>query len=607
MKIYDIEIHNFRGIHKLTQLKCGDINTIVGKNDSGKSTIIRALDAFFNRKFTKDDIFAGKDKDELTEIIIRFEPSISLPSLALDIEGKLNIKKQFYFDKANRIKVDTFYTCNDIDHPRIGNLFGVKEDVLNSFLSDELKVAVKKSGRTITNISKIEEIEALTQSLPRVSKTHPADEFLKNLEDKFNDFELPDFSLFDAEYNLDINDTDFQKQFKPLITESLEKEDNKKLTESIEGAVSADLTNEFSNITRFMQKNVPDIEIIQPKITCNWNNLVKFDIELKFKNEKYNIPIGNKGTGFKRLLMVAYFEYIASKASKRNQIFSIEEPETYLHPSLQNDLLNSIIKISKSSQFFITTHSPVFGGATKESNIVIVKKEDSISKYYNHANEDDIIKSVIQELGIQPNYNLLKSAKFLIFVEGMGDIHFLENYANTVLGKNLTSDGIISVIGGGSSLKNYADLDLFHKLSNGQRDKYAVFVDGDNGDASKQKEKLKIKSRCESDGAMFIQLSKRDIENYCHPDRIKDCYVNEIYLREGVRSQNPRIAQISALQLSFNSDSLDIENYLNQNGLLNFKDGIHIKVMQSMTSAEWTQMDNSGEIKKFIQGVYAKI
>src|SRR5690606_5419375 len=107
------------------------------------------------------------------------------------------------------------------------------------------------------------------------------------------------------------------------------------------------------------KRNVPELEQIKPHVSCNWGNLVKFDLSLKFANDVYEIPISNKGTGFKRLLMVAYFEYLAQKVINKYQIFGIEEPETFLHPKLQQDLLDSIISLSEDSQFFLTTHSPV--------------------------------------------------------------------------------------------------------------------------------------------------------------------------------------------------------------------------------------------------------
>ena len=59
MKIFDITISNFRGIKFLQNLKVGDINSFVGKNDSGKSNILKALDTFFNEKFEPNDVFNG--------------------------------------------------------------------------------------------------------------------------------------------------------------------------------------------------------------------------------------------------------------------------------------------------------------------------------------------------------------------------------------------------------------------------------------------------------------------------------------------------------------------------------------------------------------------
>lgn len=605
MQIQDITIRNFRGIKLLENLSCGSLNTIVGKNDAGKSCIIKALDAFFNKNFNQTDIFLGKKDEEFTEINLRFKPDFDINSLALDKDGLINITKRFFYSKSGRLQVEEYYTCEDVNHENISNCFGAKESTLNSYLGKELNLEYKKSGRTITNLSKIEKIDSETRELGRTEKTHRAEDFIKNLNNQYEEFELPNFSIFDAEYNLDVGSTDFQKQFKYLITESLTK--NKELTEQIEGEVTADLTSEFEAITTLMQKNVSEIEKIQPRVKCKWHNLVTFDLDLKFKNEKFNIPIANKGTGFKRLLMVAYFEYLASKATNRNQIFALEEPETYLHPSLQNDLLNSILKISESSQFFLTTHSPIFAGATKDSNILIVRKENSISKYFNYQNESDIIQSVIEELGVQPDFNLLKSARFVVFVEGKGDVHFITNFANTVLGKNLEEDGIIVTIGGGSSLKNYADLDLFKKLSNGQSDRYSVLLDGDNGDVIKEKEKEKIRKHCEKDGAIYLRLSKRDIENYCHIGRIRQCYIDDVYEREGKMSRNPQIERYRKEEIIFDSDDLDVGQYLHDKGFLKFKDIMNIKVFENMTKEEWQEMDEKNELTDFINNIYKRL
>ena len=48
MKIESIKIKNFRSYEKETEIRFDDLSVLVGKNDIGKSTILEALDIFFN-------------------------------------------------------------------------------------------------------------------------------------------------------------------------------------------------------------------------------------------------------------------------------------------------------------------------------------------------------------------------------------------------------------------------------------------------------------------------------------------------------------------------------------------------------------------------------
>ena len=48
MKITAVKIKNFRGYKDETNIKMGNLTAFVGKNDVGKSTILEALDIFFN-------------------------------------------------------------------------------------------------------------------------------------------------------------------------------------------------------------------------------------------------------------------------------------------------------------------------------------------------------------------------------------------------------------------------------------------------------------------------------------------------------------------------------------------------------------------------------
>ena len=217
---------------------------------------------------------------------------------------------------------------------------------------------------------------------------------------------------------------------------------------------------------------------------------------------------------------------------------------------------------------------------------MVTKDEAGISYYARE--EENIIEQIIKELGIRPDYNLLKGIKYLIFVEGKDDIQFLNYYAKTVLGKNLEKDQILCVIGGGGSLKNYADLDLFRKLKGNNL--YSVMIDGDDKANGKQKWGERIKSKCDADGAGFKKLTKREIENYCNPKTIcRKCPHLKI---EDIEIEN----------------DTDVQKHLKELGLVpKFKNGLNIEVFSDMTKEEWEEIDKDGELKQFIEVVYSKI
>lgn len=48
MKISQVKISNFRGYKDETSINFEELTVFVGKNDIGKSTVLEALDVFFN-------------------------------------------------------------------------------------------------------------------------------------------------------------------------------------------------------------------------------------------------------------------------------------------------------------------------------------------------------------------------------------------------------------------------------------------------------------------------------------------------------------------------------------------------------------------------------
>ena len=77
MKIKSLKIKNFRGYCGETSIDCENLTAFVGKNDMGKSSILEALDVFFNKekgvvKLDKDDANIGARVNEENEISIAY-------------------------------------------------------------------------------------------------------------------------------------------------------------------------------------------------------------------------------------------------------------------------------------------------------------------------------------------------------------------------------------------------------------------------------------------------------------------------------------------------------------------------------------------------------
>ena len=74
MKIQKIEIRNYRSLHNLTNYP-RDILALVGRNNSGKSNLIKALELFFkaSTRLVNDECFYNHKTEIPTEIFINFD------------------------------------------------------------------------------------------------------------------------------------------------------------------------------------------------------------------------------------------------------------------------------------------------------------------------------------------------------------------------------------------------------------------------------------------------------------------------------------------------------------------------------------------------------
>ena len=525
MKISTVTLNNFRAFKASPPIRLGPLTTIVGRNDAGKSTIVHALDIFFNGSPDLDDFNRDAAEDEPIDITVTFselpdviqledgvDTSLNDENL-LDQNGELVVKKTYF--RKNLRKSSTSVLVHDYADDQFRNLCSRKEAEMNN-LGKEYGLEFRKSGSGITNKGKREALrrKADSMGLPKEPGfIEPSGDLEKRLFSI-----LPGFYLFHTDWSLNEEDTPFQRVFKDLAAQRLETEAAR---DDIEGIVQGFIDQEVVTIHGLLLQHTDEVRSLKAHAQFKWKDLVSFRIDTTDVGGT-DVPLAKRGAGLRRLVMVAYFQYLAQTASTgqvgRERVYAIEEPETYLHPSAQRVLLDSLLLISDRSQISLTSHSPVFAGSTRRDQLVLVTKRGSAAEISQGGALN--LDRVADELGVHPSDSLY-DYKACVFVEGPGDVTFLEAVAGKLkecgeVNCTFEDKGIgLIPLGGKDTLTWWVTRGALSKT----KKKYGVLVDSDRQSASDTLPSALLgwQQYCQQDGGKFHITLKREIENYLHP------------------------------------------------------------------------------------------
>ncbi len=452
MKIDSITIQHYRGIKNKETIPISNFSTIIGKNDSGKSIITNAIASFLDPKTYK--LVESDFNDPNDEIIIEcgfFDEKIretlenklkskvkkddGLEEFLSDIifDNKIYIQKTSTSAKDNFSKIDCLqleYVDDDFK-----NLYTKTDDELMKILTQySIEMPVSGSGRN----SKMEKVK----HIKLYCKDHSIIQEKIWVEDKHKiSALLPAVELFVSDYGLEA-DTKFKTSSVSEIKSFFEKEtsDSTKRLSQIEKDIQNEMNREAESIKCFMSVYTPSLEKIAITPNICWPKAIDgINVKFQFDGDVSPILMSHKGAGYRRLFMVARFRYLANKNKGSNVVYLIEEPETFLHPSAQQDLLEALKFLSEDNQVIITTHSPVFAGASEENSIILCLKDDQ-SRYEvpKTGREDEFCRKIIDELGVKPYYNLRDAFEKIVFVEGKDDEFFYNKLTEVFLDKQLS-------------------------------------------------------------------------------------------------------------------------------------------------------------------------
>jgi putative ATP-dependent endonuclease of OLD family len=530
MKIYSVLIENFRPFKKLEEMRTGSLATIVGKNDVGKSNILKALQIFFEDKpkIDENDVHSGSDAG--TNIIVEVAFN-SLPErveleagvettlqeeMLVDGGGHLRIHKNYLRDNLTKFEI-VLVTRDFIDN-RFSGLLALKEKELNERCIG-MGIDVTKSGRGITNKSKRgalrEKARELGIQVESIDiKLSPKDDLWKAISAL-----LPEFVLFEVDTRLGVDEVSFQSQFKPVIKSAVEQSQVVVARELLTKEVGDALQVEVNKIFEQLRKHTDVFVELKARPQFSLDKSVSFEILGKDQHGIEN-SLERRGSGMRRLLMVAFFKYLTEREQDgtRKYVFAVEEPENCLHPGLQRDLVSSFRTLADEGyQTIITSHSPVFAGASPIDDLALIIRNEGVAKAIQTPQID--VSMVAEELGVEPA-DQITCYNACIYVEGIDDKIFWSTVAsklkaNGVIREDFGDKNVGFIISGGTNLKYWIDLRAMRKITR----RFGVVVDSDKKNVSHNipERKLNWKRTCETEGGKFFILRKREIENYIHP------------------------------------------------------------------------------------------
>ena len=496
MKLVKFSVTNFRSITKAHKINLGDTSILIGKNNEGKTNLLRALNiamSVLSRESRRERHYSSRHAWGREESV-GFSWKRDFPVAYQENPGtkKTTMRLEFEFSQE---EIDEFKT--EVKSSLNGTLpielsFGAKREF-------SLKVAKRGRGSKTLN-----------------SKS---DKIVKFVSDKIQFNYIP--AVRTEKHAI--------KQIHSMVSEKLrflegEKEyvDALKVIEKLQKPVLEKLS---LNIQESLNEFLPDIKSVEIAVS-EYERRVglrrDFDVII---DDGTPTQIEYKGDGVKSLATLGLLKNKDKFVGA--SIVAIEEPESHLHPEAIHQLNEIINSISETNQVILTTHNPLFVDRENiKTNIIIDSGKAAPAKS---------IKQIRELLGVKASDNLV-NASFVLIVEGADDKialkKILSNMSPTIKAAIANNSFIIDEIGGASNLSYKLTL-MKNALCN-----YYVLLDND-------KAGIKSFEKAKEDGLLDFKMCSFTTCEGMTEAEFEDCLLPSLYEKAvfdkfGVSTKNPK-------------------------------------------------------------------
>ncbi len=138
------------------------------------------------------------------------------------------------------------------------------------------------------------------------------------------------------------------------------------------------------------------------------------------------VPFQRVGTGTLNILVLALLSFVAD-LKKDNVIFAMEEPEIALSPHTQRRVANYLL--TKTTQCFVTTHSPYVIEYFEPEHITILKRDEKASITGTNVTLSAGLKSKTYHKNVRKGLAEAILSQGVIVAEGITEVNVLQSVA----------------------------------------------------------------------------------------------------------------------------------------------------------------------------------